>query len=310
MHLQRMEIFACVAEQGSLSKAAVVLGSVPSIVSRQVAALERECGGALFLRTGRGMDLTDLGRRILPSVQAMLAASRQLEEDIRSRDGVLSGEVRVGLVPSLTQPLVTLLFRQMQRLHPEVRLHIAEGSSGQLDAWRSEAAVDLALLFRYTKSEIQGEHVLGSVDNYLIGPHGDPLTAHPTVPFDRLDGLPLILSAVPNGLRVTLDQIAKKRNVTLRVVLEADALHVQSELVASACGHAIMAGHAAAREVGSGLLQASRIIDPSVARIVTLGITPRRPASPAVREVARIVRQIMEEAFSTMALSPHPEAAA
>jgi DNA-binding transcriptional LysR family regulator len=302
--IQKLEVFACVVEHGNLSKASVALGSAPSLVSRQIAALERECGGALFHRTGRGVVVTELGARILPRVAALLAESKKLEQEVRAQDGRLTGEVRLGLVPSLAQPLVTPLFRKLQQLHPGVRLNVLEGSSGQLDAWRSGGVIDIALLFRHARNEIQDEHSLAVIDNYLIGARNDGLTASPTVPFDQLGNLPLLLPGVPNGFRVALDRIAKKRGLELRVVLETNSLNVQAELAANGCGYTIMAGHAAARQVGAGLLQASRIVDPGLARTVTLGIASDRPASTATREVARLVRLIIEDAFSTMALRP------
>jgi DNA-binding transcriptional LysR family regulator len=64
----RWLVFVRVAALGSLSKAAAVLDVPQSIVSRNVALLERECGERLFRRTGRGVVLTELGEQLLPRV--------------------------------------------------------------------------------------------------------------------------------------------------------------------------------------------------------------------------------------------------
>ncbi len=66
MEFARLKLFIQVAEAGSLSKAAVLLDSVQSAISRQIAALERDCGRRLFDRTGRGVTLTDFGKRVFP----------------------------------------------------------------------------------------------------------------------------------------------------------------------------------------------------------------------------------------------------
>ena len=65
MHLKQIEYFIHVAELGSFSKAAVVLDVAQPALSRQVRALETELREVLLLRNGRGVTLTDAGRRLL-----------------------------------------------------------------------------------------------------------------------------------------------------------------------------------------------------------------------------------------------------
>ena len=65
MNLQQIETFVCVAETGSFSKAAMLLDIAQPALSRQVRALEAELRETLLIRTGRGVTLTDAGRRLL-----------------------------------------------------------------------------------------------------------------------------------------------------------------------------------------------------------------------------------------------------
>jgi LysR family transcriptional regulator, nitrogen assimilation regulatory protein len=297
--LQKLEIFVCVSELGNLSKAAVALDTLPSIVSRHVASLERICQGKLFHRTGRGMVLTELGQRLLPRAQATLAELRKLEAEIASQQGVVSGDVRLGLVPSLAQAVSASLFRSIQRLYPAVRLTILEGVSAQLDAWRSNDDVDITILFRAGQSELRGEDSLGRVDTYLVGALGDALTAGAAVRFSELSGLPLVLAPAPNGLRADVEKQAQRLGVQLSIVLETNSLSVQTELAARGGAYTIMAGHAASQRLGAGL-QAARIVDPSIVRTIALSMASHRPASEATRHVARHARLHIMEAFRTM----------
>lgn len=301
MDLQKLEIFVCVSQLGNLSKAALALDTLPSIVSRQVAALERTCGGKLFHRTGRGMSLTELGERLLPRAQATLDEFRKLQAEIRSQHGVISGDVRIGLVPSLAQAIAAPLFRRAQELYPGVRLVITEGVSAQLDAWRSGDAIDISILFREGHSDLRNEDNLGRVDTYLVGPLGDRLTAAPSVPFSALSGLPLVLASAPNGLRADVERQAQRLGLQLRIVLETSSLAVQTELAARGGAYTIMAGHAASQRMGAGL-QASRIVDPPIARTIALGIASHRSASDATRHIARLARLEVMEAFKTIAM--------
>ena len=306
MDLQKLEIFVCVSELGNLSKAAVALDTLPSIVSRHVAALEQSCGGKLFHRTGRGMTLTDLGARLLPRAQATLAEFRNLQAEIRSQQGVISGDVRIGLVPSLAQAVSASLFRTTRELYPAVKLIIMEGVTAQLDAWRSNDEVDITILFRAGRSELRGEDSLGSVETYLVGARGDALTSAAAVRFSELAGLPLVLAPAPNALRADVEKQAQRLGSQLSIVVETNSLAVQTELAARGGAYTIMAGHAASQRLDAGL-QAARIVDPSIVRTIAMGVASHRPASDAVRHIARHARLHVMEAFKTMGM---PEASA
>ena len=297
MDLQKLKIFLAIADARQISKAAASLGTVPSQLSRQLTALERELGGPLFFRTGRGMTLTELGERILPRVRSLALEYEGLQQDIAAGTGTLGGDVRIGMVPSLVPCVVVLLHRTVGELHPRILLHITEGSSSELDAWRTRGDIDLSLLFRHSRNDLQHEEPLAQVGNYLVAPRGDTLTRAERVPFSALADIPLLIPGAPNGARLHLEQLARKRGIALRVALEASTLSVQTELTAAGCGYSIMPAHAARREVQSGRLQAALIDEPDLLRTITLGVTTVRPASAAVREVARIARTIVQDAF-------------
>ncbi len=302
MDFAKLKLFVEVAEHGSLTKASIALSSVPSAISRKIAAFEQECGGRLFHRTGRGVTLTELGERILPRARELLNGLDHLSDDIRANAGVPMGEVRVGLLASLAHPVINQLFRHVRANYPSIKLHVFGGSNGQLDEWLASGHIDMALLFRYGRAEVGNEQSLGVVDTYLIGAKGDPITREPTVNFSQIDRLPLILPGAPNGLRVILDQLAKKKGVTLSVVMEANALPIQKDVVVKGDVHTVLAGYAAAREVELGLLQASRIVNPGIERIITLGLTSHKPATIASLEVARILREIIDGMSGAMNL--------
>ena len=78
------KLFIDAAELGSLSKVALAYGTSQPHISRQIGELERECGGRLFQRTGRGVALTDLGQRIAPRIRAWLASTEQLANEVRN----------------------------------------------------------------------------------------------------------------------------------------------------------------------------------------------------------------------------------
>lgn len=290
-NLGRLRTFSAVADLGSLTKVAAVLGLPQSAISKQIAQLEAECGGRLFHRTGRGMTLTDLGERVLPRVLRLLAEAQELSSEVSAAAQVPHGEVRVGALPSLYLALIVPLFNQMLEQFPRVRLQVLEGSGGQIDQWISSGAVDIGITFRYGQlTTPECEHLV-TVSSYLMGSPSSPLLRAPEVNFAQLHGLPLILPAAPSRVRLLLDQLAKREGISLRVVLEADSTQIQ-KAAATDGRYAILPRHAAAAEIASGKMRASRIVQPSIRRMIVMGITTARPASRATTEVARMVRNL------------------
>src|SRR5262249_47225939 len=149
-------LFTNVAELGSLTHAAAVLDVPQSVLSRNIGALERECGARLFRRTGRGVVLTDFGQQIYPRVKQLIAQADQLVDDIRTSGGDPVGTVRVGILPSIVPILAGPLCRAVAERFRKVSLHLTEGSSVQLEDWLNQGRLDLSLLLREGSVEVPG----------------------------------------------------------------------------------------------------------------------------------------------------------
>ncbi len=290
MNLDRWRLFAEVAELGSLSRAAGLRKTSQSVISRQIAGLERECHGPLFHRTGRGVTLTDGGKRLLPRVKALLENADELTHAAKGDVSVPSGLVRVGVMPSIAHPLVTQLFRRTREQFPGVQLRIFDGSGGQINEWLESGQIDIAILFRYGSDARPEDHPLATIDSYLIGPADDPLLRKGHVKFAKLHELPLVLPGTPNAMRIVLDQLARQQGVSLRVQIQCEALATQKNLAAEGGVYAILWRQAIAQEMQEGRLRGAKIVDPGITRTVTLCTSKRNPLTLACREVAKLIR--------------------
>jgi DNA-binding transcriptional LysR family regulator len=271
------------------------LDSNQSLLSRQLNALERECGARLFNRTGRGVELSEVGARLFPRVKALLQDAEQLEQEIRGEAREPVGRVTLGFLPSIAQPLVGRLFSQMRSRYPAVSLKVLEGSSGQVEEWLADTRVDIAILYRYGPTLPDTEQSLAVVDSYLVGPQDDPRTAAGEVSFATLHELPFILPSAPNGLRTALDAMARQHHISLVPAIEADSLPLQKSLVASERLYTVLPLHAVWTEVADGRLQASRIIDPPFQRTVAMAFSKSKGPARAVTAVTSLIVEIVDE---------------
>jgi DNA-binding transcriptional LysR family regulator len=106
-------------------------------------------------------------------------------------------------ISQLEQQHGTRLLYRTGRGEPmgEVRVHLCEGASAQLEAWLGQGRLDLSLLLRDEDHTQPGEICLVERPLQLLGPGSDPLTKRPAAPFAELEGLPLVLPGTPHVLR-------------------------------------------------------------------------------------------------------------
>ncbi|WP_161993167.1 LysR family transcriptional regulator [Lacisediminimonas profundi] len=282
-----------VAELGSLTKAAALRNKAQPLLSRQITLLEQSCGERLFERTGRGVTLTEAGKRVLPRVKSWLSEGDQIVADVRAVAGVPMGVVRVGVLSSTSPMLVGMLFQRVRKQFPGIQLRIVESSSGQLAEWLRTGQIEIAVLFRSDREGGPDDHPVSAVKTLLVSCAGDPVTASPTIAFDALDGLPLVLLPETNHLRRMVQQAADERRVNLNVVMECDSIAAQKAAVALGGAYTVLGENAVIEELNSGRLQASRIVAPSIQRILTISLSSHRQSTLACKEVAALVENCL-----------------
>lgn len=291
--LGHLDLFVHAATLGSLTKAAVKLDLTQSAASRRIGALEEDFGGRVFHRTGRGVTLTELGTRMLPRAQALLGELERLTMEARDLAGKPTGTVILGVLSSISRPLVGQLYREVCERLPDVRLQITEGFGGLLDEAVANGSVDLAVLNRYGGEPPIGEELLARADMCLLGSAGDRVTKVATVPFSALEALPLLLPSAPNEWRSVLDNLARRHKVCLVDAMTVDSASLLIDIVAGGGCYGILPQYYVQHDVAQGRIQASRIVRPVLTRMLTLATTSQRPTTLAVREIARLVRTML-----------------
>jgi LysR family transcriptional regulator, nitrogen assimilation regulatory protein len=286
------KLFIDAAELGSLSKVALAYGTSQPHISRRISELERECGGRLFQRTGRGVALSELGQRIAPKVRAWMAGTDELANEVRASAGTPIGKVRIGSLPSTAHPLISTLYKRLKDEYPLIQLAVREGQGAQIETWLEDGSVDLAILFRTTSSPRDGDTYLVETSTYLVGAVGDRLTRRPTVRFSMLHKLPLVLFCRPSSWRDHLEGIATERNVSLNVALEADSLSLQAHIASQGGVYALLGPYAIAEASKHHRLQSAKLVEPVVTRHIALATSRHGTMTLACRTVMQITREI------------------
>src|SRR6202051_3256548 len=134
MQLHQLAYFVAVADERHFTRAARTMHVAQPSLSKQIAALEGELGGALFSRARGNISLTTAGEALLPLARRILADADVARPTVRELMGLEQGRVRLGATPSLSTGLVPAVLRRFHDRHPDVRLILDEGGSRDLVA--------------------------------------------------------------------------------------------------------------------------------------------------------------------------------
>lgn len=147
MELQQLRYVIAVAEERNFTRAAARCFVVQSALSHQIKALERELGVILFARTSRRVELTAAGEAFLTAArQSVEAAERAVTDATAATTGHLTGELLIGMIPTVTVIDIPATLRDFRERHPGVQIRLRGGSSDEFLPQIRDGLLDVAVL--------------------------------------------------------------------------------------------------------------------------------------------------------------------
>ncbi len=247
--LEALRLFARVARLGSFSAAGRELRVPQSTASRTIAALEREIGASLLIRSTRAVTLTDAGADFLARIEPILADLDEAEHTARG-SGELRGVLRVGLGTSLSVRVVIPRLKPFVDRHPALQIELI------LDDRRQDLVaegVDVALRFGALDDSAATVRKLRTWPRALVGSPGYLASAPPlTCPAD-LAAHAVIVG--PQGVRDwTFRKGATTTSIRVDGRLRIPALEGAVAAALADMGLVMLAAGAVRREIDNGSL--------------------------------------------------------
>lgn len=138
------KIFCCVAQCGSITLAAEQLYISQPAVSQTVRQLEEAVGCALFVRTSKGVQLTEEGRELYRHASAGVAAFSEGERRLASMLRLDAGEIRIGASDMTLEFCLLPYLEQFHRRHPGVKISITNHPTPQTLTLLQAGKIDFA----------------------------------------------------------------------------------------------------------------------------------------------------------------------
>ncbi|ECW0821348.1 tricarballylate utilization LysR family transcriptional regulator TcuR [Salmonella enterica subsp. enterica] len=296
MELRQLRYFVRIIETGSMGSAAQDLDIGVSALSQQMSRLENELAIRLLQRTSRGVTPTNAGLAFYS--QAQLALRHADDAILAAREARLSGHVSVGMAPSTASILGIPFIHAMQENYADVRLHVVESLSGNLERMINTRQIDLAVVFQKDKILRWSARPILEEQLFLIGSHAllAALPDNPITP-EQLAGIPLIMPSQGHGLRGRLDAVCQEHALNVEIVAEIYGLALLMRAVRDGLGATLQPG-AAISHLDNDALRVIGVHNPVLSRpnfLVSLSDDELTPAGLAARVVlTKVMRQLVD----------------
>ena len=271
--LRQLRYLASLARHRHFGRAAEDCAISQPALSMQVKELEREIGAELVERRHGNIALTETGLEVAQRAERILAATRDLVDFARHRD-VLSGQLRLGIIPTLAPYVLPRVLPLLQRDYPALRLEMRETQTRLLLDELSSGELDCVMLALPVEG-VDVETLLLFEDAFLLAvPAGEAVPARGRVAVEDVDQRRLILLEEGHCLRDQALAFCGTKRHDAPVGLGATSLTTVMQMVANGYGVTLLPNVAVDAEGRDGRVRLLRFAAPEPAR--TVGLAWRR----------------------------------
>ncbi len=247
--LDSYSIFDEVAASGSMSQAAWNLDLDVSVVSRQIATVERAFDCTLFERHRRGVRLTEAGVAVAQHVHRVLQLEGRLREDLDDLRQLRSGSIRIAATDGAISGPISRTIAAFVRQYPGVQLELFRASSEQivpsLHRGDAEFGAGLDIL------DEPGIEIVGRLPDVLSAAMAPdhPLAQRREVGLSELKGEAIGTFERNSGVGRTLQRLAAEGVRAGRSILVTNSLEALKQMAASGAGIALLCPHSIEAEL-------------------------------------------------------------
>ena len=228
--LELYRVFYTVAKHKHMTKASEELHISQPAISQSIKKLEEQLGGTLFLRSNKGMELTEEGKMFYEYVKGALELINNAENEFTSFKDLSKGEIKIGCSTTLTKLVLVNALKDYHLDYPNININITNDLTSNLINDLKLGKLDFVI---FNESNIKETNLnlekLGELKQGFI--YNQEFYKDNIDVFEDLNNVPLILQKEAANSRKLLDYIALQDNVKLIPKMEVVSQELITEFV-------------------------------------------------------------------------------
>jgi LysR family transcriptional activator of nhaA len=249
LNYKHLRYFWMVAKTGSIAKASEQLSLSPQSISTQISELEASLSVQLLRKVGRGLEPTEMGRRVFSYADEIFTIGNELLEIVHDQTIKKSIPFRIGIVDSVPKSVSYRIIEPALHTGEPLRLVCREGKLANLLSELSVNHLDMLIADRPMPANLNVRaynHLLGESSISIFGT-SEMLQSQGGRDFPaNLDKAPILLPGDDSLLRLKLVQWFESQRIFPSIVAEFDDSAMLKSFGQAGCG--FFAGHSTMEE--------------------------------------------------------------
>lgn len=221
INFELYRIFYVVAMTGNITKASKQLHISQPAVTKQLKNLEMQLGGELFVRTKRGVVLTENGQQIFSYIQQAMVCFSNAQIQFSNLKRLESGTIRIGVSTALCRLYLMPYLKKFHDRYPNVAIKVYTDPSKVMLDMLKNGRIDI-LISKNLEIDDKDLSVLdlGVLHQCFIAPSTYTELKDKVVDLQKLDDYPLLFPKSPSTSRKSLHKFCKDNNINLTSKME------------------------------------------------------------------------------------------
>ena len=255
INFELYRIFYVVATVGNITKASQELNISQPAVTKQIKNLESQLGGELFIRTKRGVVLTENGRAIYNYIKQAMNCFNNAELQFSNLKKLETGVIRIGISTALARLFLMKYLDKFHKEYPNIAIQLFTDPSKVMRKMLKNGTLDILIAKEETDEDEDLDITrVGKLHHCFVASDYFSELKDKTISLNDLNEYPILLQKSPSTTRESFDNFCRENNIEITTKLEIASATLLEDFVKIGLGVGLVTKEFAQKEIEEGLI--------------------------------------------------------
>lgn len=293
VNFELYRIFYAVANAKNITKAAEELMISQPAISKSIKKLEEQLGGQLFVRTKRGVILTDEGKEFYNYIKQAMEYIYNAENKFTDLINLNTGIIKIGVSTTLTKEFLLPYIEIFHKKYPKIDIQIVTNITTELIPKLRNGLIDI-IIFNVVDSVIEKDiEVINckEIHDCFVANESYKELLNKKVSLKELNNYPLILQSKGSNTRGFIDSFAKENGIILKPNVELASYSLVVEFAKIGLGIGYATKEYIKNELESKKLFEIDLVEKIPSRFIGIAISKTHLPSFSAKKLIEIIRK-------------------
>lgn len=291
INLEYYKIFYEVAKEQNITKASENLNISQPAISKTIKLLEEKLGGTLFVRTKKGVILTEEGKEFYSYINKAMEYINSAENKFSDLINLENGVIKIGINSTLTKEFLLPYLEKFNKLYPKIDIQITNGITSHLINELKTGLIDIVFLNLNDKDYGNDIDIIKckKIHDVFIASKKYSELNDKVISLNELKNYPLIFQAKGSNTRNFLDNFLKEKNITLKPNIELASYSLVTEFCKAGFGIGYAVKEFIQKDLNDGKIFSLKIKENIPERYIGFAISNKHLPSFSTKKLIEIV---------------------